>query len=113
MLSPFDPNLPIYLPCTTILVDDDEIFLRSLRKNLGRENAVLAFSETGKALQHIHQAQKIVEDRFNFFTPYRNTETEDNLILLESSKIRSLATSEDRYKGHLEQWPSSRRLGQF
>ncbi|MCW9033158.1 MAG: hypothetical protein OQJ97_02985 [Rhodospirillales bacterium] len=102
MNSPFNPNVPIYHPCTAILIDDDESFLKSLRKALGRENAVLAFSSTGKALKHIHQAQDIGHGAFNLFRSYNsepdNVNPGDDLFLLKSSEIRRFAGSVDRYK---------------
>jgi len=99
---PFDPAIPMYHPCTAILVDDDESFLRSLRKALGCENAVLAFSSTGKALKYIHQAQNFADNAFNLLRPYRfgqeDTGPGDNIVLLESSRVRDFAGSADRYK---------------
>lgn len=102
MKCPFDPAIPMYHPCTAILVDDDESFLRSLRKALGGENATLAFSSTGKALKHIHQVQNFVDDAFNLLMPYHfgreNIDPGDNVVLLKSSKVRRFAGSADRYK---------------
>jgi hypothetical protein len=104
MNSPFDLNIPIHHRCTAILIDDDEHFLISLRKALGKDSAVLAYSSPSKALQAIHQAQGITQNAFNLFMPYHSASEKvdagDDIVLLKTSRIRAFAESVDTQIQH-------------
>lgn len=103
MTCPFDSQLPFYYPCSALLLDDDEMFLESLKKTLGREKAVFAFSSVPYAFKFLNSANTIAEDIFGLFSHFHgtlepNVNAGDDVVVLKSSKMRQLAASPDKYK---------------
>ncbi|TNE67937.1 MAG: response regulator [Alphaproteobacteria bacterium] len=104
MTNPFHPEFPFYHPCSTLLLDDDEDFLWSLRSVLGRHHAVLGYSSVDGALSYVRASQKLAADAFNLFSEHgypaegREAESGDRFVLLKSSRIHDFAVKGGRYK---------------
>jgi CheY-like chemotaxis protein len=104
MVGSYHPEIPVYHPCTALLLDDDEDFLASLKAVLGRDAAVLGYSSPGCALKCLARAQAIAEDTFDVFERYSahaegaGAEVGDHLLLLKSSRLRRLANSGTRFE---------------
>jgi len=102
--NPFDPEIPFYHPCSTLLLDDDEDFVRSLRVVLGDKHAVLGYSSPAKALECIDGACAFADKAFNLFADHgylaegAGTATGDQMVLLKSSRLHDLAVYDDRYR---------------
>ncbi|WP_262689489.1 response regulator [Kordiimonas aestuarii] len=104
MIGSYHPEIPVYHPCTALLLDDDEDFLASLKAVLGRDAAVLGYSSPGCALKCLSRAQEIADDTFDVFERYSShaegagAEVGDHLLLLKSSRLRQLAMSGSRFE---------------
>ncbi|WP_417460996.1 hypothetical protein [Kordiimonas sp.] len=105
MIGPYYyPEIPVYHPCTALLLDDDEDFLASLKAVLGQEAAILGYSSPSCALKCLSHAQEIVDATFDIFAHYGSraegagAEAGDHLLLLKSSRLRRLAMSGSRFE---------------
>ncbi len=104
MPSPYNPDMPFFHPCSTLILDDDEDFLGSMRTFISRQAASLCYSSPGQAMQKLFHTQEITSELHEFFSKYgygvdgKSVETGDCVVLLKSSKLRQYTQLEDRFK---------------
>ncbi|UTW54463.1 response regulator [Kordiimonas sp. SCSIO 12610] len=104
MSSPYDPAMPFFHPCSTLILDDDEDFLNSMRAFMARHCASLCYSSPGQAMQKLFHTQEITSELHDFFSKYgygvdgESIETGDCVVLLKSSKLRQYTQLADRFK---------------
>jgi response regulator RpfG family c-di-GMP phosphodiesterase len=104
MPSPYDPSMPFFHPCSTLILDDEEDFLESMRAFIGRQSASLCYSNPGAAMRKLYHTSEFTSELHDFFSKYgygidgKNVEIGDCVVLLKSSKLRQYTQLENRFK---------------